>query len=632
MRPLLTREHGMFCFRCDFEDNYLAKAARLRWFPEYKCWGTDSVDKANMLIKWADDSTRAMLKQETPPQLILRAPEGLEYYNFQKEAINFVNQKDASLLALDMGLGKTICVIGYINAVPTVNKVLVICPASLKVNWKREMEKWLVRNLSISVINGKKWQDADVVIINYDILHNHREALRATEWDLRVVDECTYLKSGNKTRRGREVLGKWDGRKKAWVIPPIPARKRVFLSGTPMLNRPVELWPLLRATDPKRWTNYYNFVYRYCNAYRTQWGLDVSGASNTRELGDILRATIMFRKTKEEALPELPSKIRQVIELPSNGNKKLIEDEWKLFNEVIKNNKDIDKAKNEEEYIKAVQNLRDSQSVLFQQMSRIRRLTALAKLPQVIEYIHNVLEQEDKIVVFAHHVEVIEALHKEFPDSVVLYGKTTDKQKPVDEFMNNPKCRLFIGNIKSAGVGITLTVSNFVIFAELDWTPANVTQAEDRCARIGQKNTVIVQHLVFEDSIDCKIAKTIIRKQQIINSVMEGSTKAVDMIKEGALEHEEKEDVDRPLIDDKLKSLTLQALRSLAIRCDGARDKDDVGFNKVDSAFGKKLAANKVLSGAQVLIALTMLQKYKRQLLSISSDFRELFPQTEVTQ
>jgi hypothetical protein len=262
-------------------------------------------------------------------------------------------------------------------------------------------------------------------------------------------------------------------------------------------------------------------------------------------------------------------------------------------------------------------------------MSALRHETALAKLPYVIEHLRDALESGEKIVCFAHHLDVIAALKAEFGAAcVTLTGSTSvaDRQAAVERFQNDPACTLFIGNILAAGIGITLTASSHVVCAELDWRPAMVTQAEDRTHRIGQRNAVLVQHVVFDGSLDAVMAKRIIAKQEIIDAALDKG------MAEAEVEPAYAEPADMPVaapveaaqrveppsgmdITPEQSAAILAALRRLAaLDPDNARVVNGVGFSKFDGPIGKSLAACAVLSPKQAALGRKIARRYRGQL------------------
>ena len=466
----------------------------------------------------------------TTTGLVIPEPTGLKYFPYQLAGIEFLLNHDKVLLADEPGLGKTSQVIGVINMDTSITRVLVVCPASLKLMWKSEFKKWSFRELSVGIADSQKFPNTDIVIINYDILQSYYTRIRRMKWDLRVCDESHYLKNDG-ARRTRQVLGHWNSTKRHWDVEPIQARKNFMLTGTPIVNRPAELWTTLKALDPDNWKSYTYFTNRYCAAHYNQWGLDVSGAANLAELQNILRSTIMIRRLKADVLSELPPKLRQVIEFAVPDDLRLVihdeNEEWLKRESNIRELQErvvsLKSCANESEYREAVKKLSAAYRVAFSDMSRVRHRTALAKLPLVIDFLKDIIKNEKKIVVFAHHKDVVERIHKAFPSSVTLTGETPliQRHENIDKFQKDRTILMFIGNIQVAGVGITLTASSHVVFAELDWVPGNVSQSEDRLHRIGQVNPVLVQHLVFEGSLDAKMAKTIVAKQEIIEQVLD---------------------------------------------------------------------------------------------------------------
>ena len=647
----LIHDGDKFVMKCTFHEKGVPKSAGFRWNPAEKCWWTDDAKKAGKLAEFANQEASNKLNEAlkaheekinaskaTDADIEIPIPEGLEFLPFQKAGISFCLDKPNVLIGDEMGLGKTIQAIGIININPDCNKVLVICPASLRLNWKNEMEKWLARPLSVAAIESKNgWRDADVVIINYDILNKFSKELRKANWDLLVADECHFIKNP-KAMRTKQILGAWNEDPEK-AIEPIPARKKLFLTGTPIVNRPIELFPILKHCGIfKNWKYY---VTRFCNGHQNRYGWDVSGASNLDELQDILRSKIMVRRLKKDVLVDLPAKRRQVIELPPNGAVKAIRAEQKAQEKHLKKIEklriaaELAKASdNETNYQATVARLSAAQQIEFEEMSKIRHQTALAKVPQVIEHVREAIDSSGKVVLFAHHKDVISAIQTEFDNPAILVGDTSmaGRQAAIDRFQADENCKLFIGSIQAAGVGITLTASSHVIFAELDWVPGNLSQAEDRCHRIGQENFVLVQHLVLNGSIDATMAKRIIEKQEIIDSALDKDRPVDDQDIQAVTDHAqaasqnhsrkkiEKEAVEIP---EGAIPLIHAALRDLATNCDDAQAKDGKGFNKIDTAIGKSLANYPALTPKQAVLGKIVIRKYKRQIEDVV--YNEIF-------
>jgi len=646
----LTHVDGKFLWAGSFEERFIPKEARFRWDPhgtdcgKPKTWWTDDPDKALRLIDYADPETQAILEgkeaehkqaieasKATAADIDIPSPEGLEYMPFQKAGIAFAAGREHVLIGDEMGLGKTIQAIGLINLDPTIQRVLVVCPASLRLNWQRELRKWLVNYMTVGIADTKSgWPTgADIVVINYDILEKYHERLRQQEWDMLIVDEAHYLKNP-KTVRTTQVLGKWH-RDPAKVIEPIPARRKVFLTGTPIVNRPIELWPILRSAEVfKNWKFY---VERYCAGMQTRYGWDVKGASNLSELQEKLRSTFMVRRLKKDVLVDLPSKRRQVIELPANGCSGVIAEEkatWERQREIVEELQyavELAKASDDpQDYENAVKALRVGITTAFNDMAKASYNVAMAKLPYVIEHLKEAIDSSNKVVVFTQHHDVTDALMKEFgAQAVRLDGrdKMEDRQASVDRFQNDPDCHLFVGSIGAAGVGITLTASSHVVFAELDWVPGNLSQAEDRCHRIGQAESVLVQHIVLEESLDATIAQRVVEKQEVIDKALD---KDIEInrtpIAPTVTTKTATSDASRERIAKEAEELTAEEipeihakLRYLAtLDYDYAREINDIGFNKYDVMIGHELASRDQLTPKQAALGKRIVKKYHRQL------------------
>ena len=456
-------------------------------------------------------------------------PKGLSLYDFQRAGIEYIMKRSGTLLADQMGLGKTVQALGTINVLKP-KTVLIISPASLKLNWAREAERWLVNNYNIITLNGyndvQTIKENMIVIVNYASLGKYQRYLYR-HWNFLIVDECHYVKNYREEvcLETLELLKKGSQRAIHTFTIAKQADKKLFKSGTPMLNVPKDLWAFLRVLNPVYWGCVEDFNGLFDDPRTTYKYWETYGTSKLEALQRKLRGTVMVRRKKEDVLTELPPKIRQIIELPIPNEcvEELIQEEKEAIEHYYRVLKEMDKDR-AKDYDGSVNILNNSQRIMFSEISRVRRELAEQKIPQCIEFIKDTLGQgEEKVVVFCHHTKVVTALQKAFAGMAVrIIGKDSieARQKAVDEFQENPTIQVFIGGIKSAGVGLTLTASSTVIFCELDWLPANISQAEDRCHRIGQKDCVNVYHLVFDGSLDVKMAKTIIEKQRVIDGLV----------------------------------------------------------------------------------------------------------------
>lgn len=562
-------------------------------------------------------------------------PEGLAYRPFQLAGIAYAASRTGTLIADEPGLGKTIQTAGIINADPSIKSVLVIAPKSLTLNWVRELKKWMTRPLYVSRMGGAPAEGV-VVVLSYEEAKRWEKAL-VGEWDLVVVDEAHWIKN-QKAQRTKTVHAIARG-----------ARRRVALTGTPIVNRPIELFSILQLVDPQTWDpagrkrnkdtkemedapagsgcGFFKFAKRYAGAHQGRYGWDFSGASNMDELQEKLRSTCMVRRLKKDVLLELPSKQRQIVELAGNGASSAIAREkeaWSRHEAELEEARalvELAKAESDDAYESAVKRLDQETRFAFEEISRIRHETAVAKIPHVVEHAQLALEDGDgKLVIMAHHHDVIDGIAAGLAEfnPVKLTGRDelAARQAAVDRFQTDPGCRVFIGGIMAAGVGITLTAASHVLFAELDWVPGNVTQAEDRCHRIGQTQSVLVQHLVFDESLDARMVKILVDKQKIAD---EGLDKIA--AREPAVPGEqpatsgkraELEEIAKKLSPEKIAEIH-QALRALAGMCDGASTHDKSGFSKIDVRIGHELAERAQLSPKQAALGWKIAKKYHRQ-------------------
>lgn len=373
-----------------------------------------------------------------------------------------------------------------------------------------------------------------------------------------LVHNCHFCKS-TKAQRTIAICGGKRGRGNP-PIRPLHGKRKMALSGTPLVNKPEEIWPICNWLDPKRWASENWFRERY-SVYEEKcigrkgkridpetgkpelkYVKSYAGAKNLEELNARLKGTIMLRRTKAEVLKDLPHKLRQVIEIDVPEASTAIGSERKALSglsaETAKLRAAIMLARvsgNEDDYREAVAALEDFYKGKGEQVALLRKQVALEKLPYVIDHVRNLLLDPDvKVVVFAHHQEIVERIEGALKDfgAVKLYGGMDDVEKEGNKqrFQHDPTCRVFVASILAAGVGITLTASSNAVFAELDWVPANVTQAEDRLHRIGQRDSVLVQHIVAYGSLDAHIAKQLVRKQEVLDTVLDSGVAAQEPV------------------------------------------------------------------------------------------------------
>ncbi len=418
----------------------------------------------------------------------------------QKEAIEKLAGSRRFILADDMGLGKTTSTI--IAALETgAKKILIICPASLKINWEREIANYSDR--SVFIAEGKKFStETDFVIINYDILKNFYDTkdkenslLTQCKFDLVILDEA-HMISNPQAQRTKIINSFVKNVHRAWL-----------LTGTPMTSRPMNYYNLLQLIESPVAQNWMAYAIRYCQGYQFKAGnrkvWNVTGASNLEELRDRTSKQIL-RRLKEDVL-DLPDKIITPIYLRLKS---------KDYEEMMGEYYDWYENKTDES---------SSLTVQFSKLMKVRKIIANEKIKHTIEVAENIIEQGKKVIIFTNFTDTLQILHQHFgKQSVYLDGSCTKPQRQyaVDQFQDNEKIKVFIGNLKAAGVGLTLTSAEVVIMNDLSFVPAEHSQAEDRAYRYGQKNNVLVYYPLFDNSIEGAIYDILNRKKQIINTVM----------------------------------------------------------------------------------------------------------------
>jgi SWI/SNF-related matrix-associated actin-dependent regulator 1 of chromatin subfamily A len=338
-------------------------------------------------------------------------------------------------------------------------------------------------------------------------------------WDVLIPDEAHALKNWSALRT-QAVLGEEGLMQRA--------HRTVFLSGTPIENYPKEIWSIAASICPAKFGSWQEYSKRYCGMHREGGRLVDTGASNLAELQQRLRASFMIRRLKSDVLKELPPKRRQLIVLGDSRVDWSQDPDFRRWHDLYEKDYEaklaaLEAAKTAEDYARAARALDAFTGVAFEDMSELRHKTAVAKLPACIEYIDKILETSiEKLVIFAHHQDVLAQLAEHYGDQAVsLHGQTTDKAREaaVKRFRTG-NARIFIGGLKAAGVGLNLFESSTAIFIEIDWNPAKVTQAEDRLCRFGQKKMVHIIHLVLAGTLDVNMVQRIIAKQAVVDKAL----------------------------------------------------------------------------------------------------------------
>jgi SWI/SNF-related matrix-associated actin-dependent regulator 1 of chromatin subfamily A len=421
----------------------------------------------------------------------------------QKEAIEKLLANDRFILADDMGLGKTTSAI-IASLESGAKKILIVCPASLKINWQREIENYSDRKCLI--VEGRKWGSTfDYYIINYDIIKNYHsidetdDSQKNTQiidekFDLAIIDEAHYISNttAQRTKLINDLLKKIP---KVWL-----------LTGTPMTSRPINFYNLLKISNSNIALNWQSYVKRYCGGYQFTvnkkkiW--NTGGATNLDELRERTK-NIVLRRLKTDIL-DLPDKIIAPVflDLKSTYYDEELEDFMRITSE--------SKSK-------------ESLSVTINRLMKVRQVIAHEKVDYTCELIDKCIEQGKKVIVFTNFTMTLDMIHEKYKkNSVVLDGRMSKekRQQSVDRFQNEDKIKIFISNIVAGGVGITLTAAEVVIMNDLSFVPAHHSQAEDRAFRYGQKKNVIVYYPIFENTIEKIVYNMLQKKKNIIDQVM----------------------------------------------------------------------------------------------------------------
>jgi SWI/SNF-related matrix-associated actin-dependent regulator 1 of chromatin subfamily A len=512
--------------------------------PKYEFIGTNEVRTVRTkpeVVKQVEEIIEAPVPREVRERELPSA-----MFPYQRESAMWLDARGSGVLALDMGLGKTLCAISVADA-----PIVVVCPATLRTNWVREVAMWRPDLTVASLGTGKDWAKKDkragvmasalkanVVVVNYDILKGEiLDALIARGCETLICDEAHALKELKVYWKRNEKTNEWEpklsGSARAinvWKLAQV-AKRRFMLTGTPMINgRPYELFPLLHLVAPKEWRSFRE----YCNAYcapkqvhvgRGKYATDYSGSSNLTELNEKIQGTFMLRKTKDEL--DLPEKSRRstLVTLEDDAAKHY-RAAAERFLAWVRENGGIEAA------------MRAKRAEVIAQLTALRRLCAIGKAPAVAEAAVDFCASGRPLVIMGHHREAltatVEALRAAGLKVGTIMGDDSDAERTrnKDLFQTGepasapPEQRQYLDvlvcSIMSAGVGLTLTRASDMFFIERAWRPFDLVQAEDRLHRIGQINKVIINYFDAAGTVDVKIAKLLANKLATAAQVIDG--------------------------------------------------------------------------------------------------------------
>ena len=433
--------------------------------------------------------------------------------NFQKEGLDFLLKSSGNaLLADEMGLGKTVQTLSYVSTEKQTFPVLVIAPLVTLNNWEREISKFVKKKSrngrilenespTTTIIRTGKLHElpkTDFYIINYELLYKRLPDLSKLNIKTLVCDEVHNLRS--------KTTQKYKAVKKLAALQSISYR--IGLSGTPIYNRGSEIWPIVDILKPGLLGSFKEFCEYFC--YVNEKGKAIVLENKRASLRNELQKHVMLRRKKSDVLKELKDKVRykEVIDADTDY---YLEELDKIWAKLEEEQKDAETAfKKSASYQRAIQSE--------------RQVAGIAKLPHVINFVKNIMEIEESVVVFCHHKVIHKLLHErlgEFSPVSIIGGQTdTLRQDQIDKFQKG-ESKLMIAGIRAGNVGINLTRAKYVIFAELDWSPAIHRQAEDRLHRIGQKNTVFAYYLIGNGTLDDHVASILVDKSYEIDAIMD---------------------------------------------------------------------------------------------------------------
>ena len=430
----------------------------------------------------------------------------------QVEGVAFLLGRRRAILADDMGLGKTRQAIVSLRHLTPGGRRLVVCPASVKRNWAREIAV-VAPDASVLIIEGSATvaPTAEWVIVNYDILGKHLHTLEQVPWAALVFDEAHYLKNHTsaRSRAARQLT--------ASAASATPALAVQLLTGTPLTSRPRDLFVLLQLAAHPLGRSFLAFAKRYCAAEKGEYGWKTGGASNIEELTVQLHG-VMLRRTKDDVLA-LPPKLRtwMPVEVPAGTGSRAVKKVFELLA-----GKHARPAGPRDTELR-----RRGKLLAF--LVEARQALAFAKTAATLDLVKGAIDQGEKVIVFSCFDDPIAKLARELGNAaVVLTGKTPGamRQTLVDRFQNDDDVRVFVANIIAGGTGLNLTAATQVVFNDLDWVPTNHWQAEDRAYRIGQTRTVNVTYFVARDTIDDFVQAVLETKAALVNAIVDGDALA----------------------------------------------------------------------------------------------------------
>ncbi len=536
--------------KCKFEDNPKTKSAGdCRFDGREKGWKYELEPQVvkklqevfpNIKIdeeveRWVsceEEKRKAILDAKNSQDVELQTGAAEKLYPFQRVGCNFLYNAKKALLADDMGLGKTVQAIFACEEIKA-EKILVICPNSLKSNWKKEIEKWTPQR-SVTILRGSTRDKKNKVIsefttgyfiANLESIRRGKEKkevdgetklvlrdedfvdhLAGIEWDVVIVDEAHNIKN-RKAQQTKDTMSLTKTKKADYLF---------LLTGTPIMNKVDELWSLLHTMYPEKYTSFWKFVKKFANAYPGRWGWVIEPhPRNPSELRKELEP-FFLRREKEQVFQDLPKKTHQQIWVELEGKQKKIYDQMEA---------------------EAMAEVTEEDSVIapgvLAQITRCKQIAISAELingskqSAKLDALKSVIEGTDKkVVVFSQFAEAINLvsnmLEEMEVEHVTFTGQTKEskRQDIIDSFQDDEQVRVFLATTQAGGAGINLTAAHYVVLLDKHWTPAVNEQAVDRVHRHGQSNPVTVIELLARDTVDEMVEEVLNGKKSIVEAVI----------------------------------------------------------------------------------------------------------------
>lgn len=446
----------------------------------------------------------------TTQRNLIPLPPGKQLRAFQVQHVDKIlhflrhNETNSAYECSDPGCGKTIIAIATLNVLKP-KKIVVITPASMAYTWQEELIDWSTFDYQEQLVlkrTTKLDPDANIYIIPDSIFwwKTILNQLKKQRFDVLIADENHRFNSGRNTKRGKALYNT------LWRI----SKKKISLSGTPFTTRIIDAFPAFRAHNPTNFNDFWTFAYTHSFVTKHRFGHDFYGVKRINRLRRIIRENFYLRDKKEDVIDELPEKTYQTI---------LLSPEYAV----------VPKKEEKAELRKQTENLKksleeDAVSFLPTSLAEHRQLQALKKLPPIIDFILDKLENKVPLVVFAWHKEVIREIKrrtKKYKPAIITGDTSPRKRHLAVKRFQSGETDLFVGNITAAGVGITLTRSSHVVRVELSYAPSDNLQAADRCCRIGQKNAVTVYTFIVQDSLEEELLKTVLNRERVFGKVLD---------------------------------------------------------------------------------------------------------------